>query len=63
MVLVQTHKLVIGMKNHKGFTLIEILIVLMIIGITLSFAILSFGDFGEGRKVKVLLNTSPIILN
>ncbi|WP_309598894.1 type II secretion system minor pseudopilin GspH [Legionella sainthelensi] len=43
---------VIGMrKNNLGFTLIEILIVLVIIGITFGFALISFGDFGEGRRV------------
>lgn len=39
------------MPNNKGFTLIEILIVIVIIGITLGFALMSFGDFGEGRRV------------
>lgn len=38
-------------KNNLGFTLIEILIVLVIIGITFGFALISFGDFGEGRRV------------
>lgn len=39
------------MRNNEGFTLIEILVVLVIIGITLGFAIIAFGDFGESRKV------------
>jgi general secretion pathway protein H len=34
-----------------GFTLIEILVVVLIIGITTSFVMLSFGDFGEKRKI------------
>ncbi|KTC93355.1 type II secretory pathway protein LspH [Legionella cincinnatiensis] len=43
---------VIGMrKNNLGFTLIEILIVLVIIGITFGFALISFGDFGESRRI------------
>ncbi len=46
-------KLAIGMQARKveGFTLIELLVVIIIIGITINFAILSFGDFGERRKV------------
>lgn len=43
-------KLVIGMKN-KGFTLIEIMIVIVIIGITLGFALIAFGDFGKSKRV------------
>ena len=35
----------------RGFTLIEILVVLLIMGITLRFALLSFGDFGEKRRI------------
>ncbi|WP_133127303.1 type II secretion system minor pseudopilin GspH [Legionella nagasakiensis] len=54
-------KLVIGMQIHnsapfykvKGFTLLEILVVLIIIGITLGFALLAFGDFGEKRRIIV----------
>lgn len=38
------------MTNSRGFTLLEILVVLVIIGITLSFALPSFGDFGEQRR-------------
>ncbi|WED44184.1 type II secretion system minor pseudopilin GspH [Legionella cardiaca] len=37
----------------KGFTLIEILVVLIIIGITIGFALLSFGDFGASRRAVV----------
>ncbi len=37
--------------KKTGFTLIEILVVLLIIGISLGFALLSFGDFGEKRRV------------
>ena len=39
------------MRNRRGFTLIELLVVLVIIGITLTFALLSFGDFGAKRRV------------
>lgn len=44
-------KLVIGMSTSRGFTLIEILIVLLILGVTLGFALLAFGDFGESRRL------------
>ncbi|GGI76710.1 type II secretion system minor pseudopilin GspH [Legionella impletisoli] len=40
-------------KTKAGFTLLEILIVMVIIGIALTFALLSFGDFGGKRKVIV----------
>ncbi len=38
---------------QRGFTLIEILVVLLIIGITLGFTLLAFGDFGEKRSIVV----------
>lgn len=40
-----------GSKTHSGFTLIEILIVIVIITVTVNFAILSFGDFGTKTKI------------
>lgn len=40
------------MTTHRGFTLIEILIVIVIIGITLGFALIAFGDFGESRRIQ-----------
>ena len=43
-------KLVIGMPANQGFTLIELLVVLVIVGITLGFALVSFGDFGQSRQ-------------
>lgn len=52
-VRVLMQKLVIGMQNNRGFTLIEILVVLLIIGITLGFALLAFGDFGRERRIVV----------
>lgn len=45
------HKLVIGMNAKRGFTLIEILVVIIIIGITIGFALLAFGDFGASRRI------------
>lgn len=41
------------MRNKGGFTLIEILVVLVIISITLSLALLAFGDFGASRRTIV----------
>ncbi|MFC3907603.1 type II secretion system minor pseudopilin GspH [Legionella dresdenensis] len=50
-------KSVIGMRvsrcHQQGFTLIEILVVLLIIGIVSSAALLAFGDFGARRKAIV----------
>ena len=48
---VSTRSLEIGMLGKRGFTLIEVLVVLVIIGITLGFALLSFGDFGSSRRI------------
>ncbi len=44
-------RLATGMRRNKGFTLIEILIVIVIIGITIGFALLAFGDFGESKRI------------
>ncbi len=41
------------MQVKRGFTLIEILVVVLIIGITMGFALLAFGDFGGSRRVTV----------
>ncbi len=38
---------------QKGFTLIEILISMVIIGIVLSFIVVSYGDFGEARRLSM----------
>lgn len=39
--------------QQTGFSLLEILVVLLIIGITLTFALLAFGDFGAKRQAQV----------
>lgn len=39
-------------RTQQGFTLIEILIVLIIFVIVISFAVLAFGDFGKARQVR-----------
>lgn len=41
-------------KNH-GFTLIEILVVLVIVAILTAVAVLSFGHFGRGRQQKLIV--------
>lgn len=41
----------IPLKASNGFTLIEILVVVLIIGITIGFALLAFGDFGNKRRI------------
>lgn len=41
------------MRVDRGFTLIEILVVIVIVGITLSISLLAFGDFGAARKALV----------
>lgn len=44
-------RLVTGMTINRGFTLIEILIVIVIIGITVGFALIAFGDFGASKRI------------
>lgn len=39
-------------RKNSGFTLIEILVVMTIIGITLGFTMLVFGDFGAKRRIE-----------
>jgi general secretion pathway protein H len=38
-------------SSVNGFTIIEILVVLLIIGITMGVALLAFGDFGKQRRI------------
>jgi len=39
-------------SNNQGFTLIEIMVVLMILSITIGTAVLAFGDFGRTERVQ-----------
>lgn len=41
----------IPLNNKSAFTLIELLIVMVIIGITVTFALLAMGQFNGGRKL------------
>lgn len=41
------------MKKHAGFTLIEILIVIVILTIVASMALLATGDFGRERRIRL----------
>lgn len=50
-------------SNNQGFTLIEIMVVLMILSITIGAAVLAFGDFGgteraqsEAQRFRMKLN-------
>lgn len=44
-------------RHHaRGFTLIEIMVVIVIIGIILTFVMLSFGDFGAQRRLNSQAN-------
>lgn len=38
-------------KPQSGFTLIEIMVVLMILGVIMTIAVISFGDFGTKKNV------------
>jgi len=39
-------------KVKNGFTLIEVMVVLIIIGIVTTFAVLAIGDAGQGRRIQ-----------
>ena len=43
----------VGLTIKSGFSLIEILVVLLIIVITLGFTLLAFGDFGGKRRITI----------
>lgn len=50
-------KLEIGMRrNNRGFTLIEILVVLLIVAIITAVAVVAFGQFGRGRREKIIVD-------
>ncbi len=42
-----------GMRTNKsGFTLVEILVVVVILGLTASMAMMAFGDFGKSQRIE-----------
>lgn len=43
-------------KRVRGFTLIEVLIVLVIVAIITAVAVIAFGQFGRGRREKIIVN-------
>lgn len=43
--------------NQRGFTLIEVLVVLVIVAIITAVAVIVFGDFGRGRSEKIRVET------
>lgn len=49
------------MKNNKGFTLVEIMIVVAIIGIILAVAIPSFSKAGKTAKLNSCINNIQIL--
>jgi general secretion pathway protein H len=51
--LASMQRLAIGM-HHKGFSLIELLIVIVILAIAASFTVLAFGDFGRTRDLQTV---------
>jgi len=42
----------VARTRNRGFTLLEVLAVLVIIGITLTFAVLSIGDGGQSARIE-----------
>jgi len=45
------------MKKQSGFTLIEVMVVVVISAIILACAVWYFGDFGQTRKTKLAMTT------
>ncbi len=43
------------MHTKRGFTLIEIMVVVVILGVVASFSFLSFGNFGSQRKTLMVV--------
>ena len=58
MVQANRQKLVIGMHckaRHHGFTLLEVLVVLIIVAIITAVAVLAFGGMGRSRHEKIVV--------
>jgi len=49
---VQSNKLQALVPKESGFTLFELLIVIVILGIVAAFALLATGDFGRSRRIE-----------
>lgn len=50
--MTSAHKLNSKISKQAAFTLIELLVVIVIASIILTFAIVSFGDFGSDKKIR-----------
>lgn len=47
--------MLINNQKQRAFTLIEVLVVLIIVAIITAIAVLAFGQFGRGRREKIIM--------
>lgn len=47
--------MLINNRKQRAFTLIEVLVVLIIVSIITAVAVLAFGQFGRGRREKIII--------